>query len=653
MLDDLARSGLTPADLKAFATAVGYSIPYFLPNGEPHKLMHRIRRTVLAPGEARYDQPNKASIVAHGYPETDASYPYLNSRFFGDMTWAQIAMAIEAKTLVLVEGEKKAVAVLKRLRLLAFGVGGCSNGVVQAPGMVDVRVLHPVIASLLHPGDTLEIVFDGDLATNWNVRYAAGTLRRALLHLGVFVRFVVLPTLNGAKMGIDDWLMLVPVGEERAAYKALPRVDGAEFPEHLGTLCNAFDIPLTGKGIPFLNERNLLNLIAKHERYAGKIWSDPVKGCVYDTMDGVEKVRGDALVGDVMASLQFNFPALRKSTVENVLSIAAYRFTHNPLKEWLDSLEWDGRSRFEWLLMALRVIDDPAVQDEYSRAVIRNFLLSAVARVQQPGCKADQVLILEGAQGIGKSRTLAALGGDYYVAAHERLDTKDFKVVAHTGWIVDIVELGGMIYGKELEAVKGMISSATDIFRKFYGRIASPNPRHFVLVGSTNASTYLTDMTGNRRFMPLACIGKIDVEWIKNNRDQIFAEAMHRYRSNEPYWELPASAAAVVAMRDMVDPWDDALEDILKAALDARQARMTNEKGIPCVFLPAMDILQSLGKPLKDRTRVDSMRLAALMRNRTGWEKNRPMVGGTKQRGYLHELPKLLDARDIKDAIDE
>lgn len=220
-------------------------------------------------------------------------------------------------------------------------------------------------------------------------------------------------------------------------------------------------------------------------------------------------------------------------TRDAVLVAAADRAYH-PIIEWLEALpEWDGIERVNYLLSDYLGADD----NSYTQAVIRKTLVAAVARLYQPGTKFDSVLILSGPQGCGKSTIFARLGGDWFSDSLTITDMKD-KTGAEKlqgYWFLELGELAGM-RKTDVETVKSFISRTDDKYRASYGISVESHPRQCVIVGTTNAESFLRDVTGNRRFWPVKVTGdglmkpwELDSETVQ----QIWAEAVLMYRKGE------------------------------------------------------------------------------------------------------------------------
>ena len=218
------------------------------------------------------------------------------------------------------------------------------------------------------------------------------------------------------------------------------------------------------------------------------------------------------------------FSAVDKSAREN---------SYHPIKQMIESEEWDGTERAETIF-----IDYLGVEDNlYTRTVAKRWLTGAVARIYQPAIKFEMVPILQGKQGIGKSTIAKKLGGEYFTDSLMGLGkSKDDYQQLVGAWIVELAELSSM-NKTDIETMKGFISGTTDKIRLPYGRIHTYLDRTSVFIGTTNASEYLGDLTGNRRFFPLPTDeGKITKSVFDISNDtvqQIWAEAHSYYLAGE------------------------------------------------------------------------------------------------------------------------
>jgi predicted P-loop ATPase len=238
---------------------------------------------------------------------------------------------------------------------------------------------------------------------------------------------------------------------------------------------------------------------------------------------------------------------------------------YHPVREYLDALKWDGTKRLDRFLHILfGTADGP-----YERAVGAKWMIGAVARVYQPGCKMDTMLVLEGPQGLKKSTALRTLfGGQYFVEmVNELRDHKKFVEQIGGKWVVEFAELSA-IKGADVELVKAVITMQVDKTRLSYGRHTVELPRQCVFAASVNPKAgqgYLRDSTGNRRFWPVSC-SAIDLPRLERKRDQLWAEALTRYRDGEEWWLSDEETKLAVREQDQRmqgDAWEDTIANYL------------------------------------------------------------------------------------------
>jgi predicted P-loop ATPase len=246
----------------------------------------------------------------------------------------------------------------------------------------------------------------------------------------------------------------------------------------------------------------------------------------------------------------------------DITANVAHEKKFHPVKDYLDSLEWDGQPRVdEWLIKLAGAADN-----DYVRAVSALTLIAAVRRIRKPGVKFDQLTILEtGDQGKGKSTALRILSvQDEWFSDDLPLDVDAKELIERTEgkWIIEAQELSGMRASKT-EHLKALLSRQVDgPVRLAYGRFPVEVPRQFLVIGTTNSHMYLHDSTGNRRFWPIR-IKEFDLKLLKAERDQIWAEAAAREADGESI-TLPETLWPVAAKqqerRRAEDPWEATLE---------------------------------------------------------------------------------------------
>ena len=323
-------------------------------------------------------------------------------------------------------------------------------------------------------------------------------------------------------------------------------------------------------------------------------------------------------------STDIKFP---KELFGDALRQIAWENQFHPVRDYLTHTQgqWDGRERIDRWLVDFAGAEDSA----YTRAVGRMFLLAAVRSARVPGVKYDEMMVLEGPQGTGKSSLYEALCPDpswFTDNVTMNMPTRDLVEVIQGKWIVEAPELS-KLRGAEIEHVKAMLSRRTDRVRPAYGRHIVEMGRCSVFGGTTNALV-LQDRTGNRRFLPVVT-GAIDLPGLRAARDQLWAEAATQEAAGESIG-LPPALWAIAAEIQSERVAEDPVEISLEALLDGRTGRVKAS-----VLWDAMHI------PLDRRTLM--LRSFGESLRSMGWERKRISIDGQKIWYYI----KGGEAREI------
>ena len=221
-----------------------------------------------------------------------------------------------------------------------------------------------------------------------------------------------------------------------------------------------------------------------------------------------------------------------KQALLDANDLAMSQSTFHPVREWLESLEWDGIERLDTMLCDYLGAED----NPLTRAMTRKHFTAAVARVMRPGCKYDYILTLIGPQGIGKSTLVKIMGGDWFDDSLTSIEGKEGMEQIRGKWLIEFGELTN--YKKSTsEAYKAFISKQEDSYRPAYGRKVEVYPRQCVFFATTNEPAFLKGDTGNRRFWTVEC-DRADIlkdvwDELPEEREQLWAEALHYYRQGE------------------------------------------------------------------------------------------------------------------------
>lgn len=218
--------------------------------------------------------------------------------------------------------------------------------------------------------------------------------------------------------------------------------------------------------------------------------------------------------------------------IDDSLALEFEKHSFHPIKDYLKSLTWDGVKRLDNLLIDYFGADD----NLYSRETIRKSLVGAVYRVFKPGCKFDLVLTLVGAQGTKKSSFFIKLGKEWFSDTFMTVHGKEALEQIQGSWIIEMAELSGLRKA-EVEAIKHFITKQEDTFRPAYARVSETFRRQCIFVGTTNKKDFLTDPSGNRRFMPVDVVpSKVTKDVfgdLDDEVDQIWAETFQLFKNGE------------------------------------------------------------------------------------------------------------------------
>ena len=309
-------------------------------------------------------------------------------------------------------------------------------------------------------------------------------------------------------------------------------------------------------GVAFSSVDNVMRVLAHVPTVQMDIWFDEFYQKVFvRRQNGKVGEWSDVDDIELTVSVQRHTPlsTVSETTVSRAVQLIAHQNVKNAPRDWLETLKWDQIGRLNQLFER----GFGAVATDYVADVSSNFLISMVARIFDPGCKVDTMVVLEGHQGAFKSTGLSVLGGPWFMESGEAMGSKDFLQSLPGKMLIEIAELDSFSKA-DTRTVKKTLSCRVDRYRPSYGRYSIDFPRQCVFVGTTNEDEYLEDATGGRRFWPIKT-RVVDIDWLMVNRDQLFAEAVARYQKNESWWETHTSAATEQSHRRRKDSWEDAV----------------------------------------------------------------------------------------------
>lgn len=337
--------------------------------------------------------------------------------------------------------------------------------------------------------------------------------------------------------------------------------------------------------------------------------------------------------------LDSKYEIVKRTLIENAWSYAARKRSFHPVRQFLESVKWDGVPRAETLLITYMGAEDTP----YVRTVTRKMLAAAVARIMRPGCKFDYTLILVGKQGIGKSWLFRKLGKGWFTDSLTNLGSKESAEQLRGRWIVELAELSAMRRA-DVEETKRFLTAQEDHYRPSYGRVAETYPRTCIFTGTANNRDFLKDPTGSRRFWPVEVsderrtLGIADLT--EGIVDQIWAEVM-TFWETEPLFLDDEMAKIANEEREAfteVDPLVGRIAEFLETKLPEdwegydqwKRVRFYEEGGITQDGSPgtvqrvkvcAAEIWRELLGERKDFPPYRSRQITNILDNMPGWER--------------------------------
>ncbi|MGY4499161.1 putative P-loop ATPase [Bradyrhizobium sp. GM24.11] len=293
---------------------------------------------------------------------------------------------------------------------------------------------------------------------------------------------------------------------------------------------------------------------------------------------------------------------IARETVRDAINARARENSYHPVREYLGVLKWDGQKRLSvWMHTRLG-----ADMSEYVAAVGKMFFISMVARIFEPGVKCDYMVVLEGIQGAMKSAACAVIGGEWFSDnLPDVAGGKDVSQHLRGKWLIEVGEMHAMNRAESAQ-LKAFITRQIERYRPSYGRFEVIEPRQCIFIGTTNQEAYLRDETGGRRFWPVK-VGKIDIDGLIDDRDQLFAEAVHLYRLGEAWWPDRAFEQQHIKPQQESRYEADAWQEMISTYLATQTKVTVGQVAKEALYIEAARI-----------GTADQRRIAAIM-DRLGW----------------------------------
>lgn len=560
MEDDLKASGLDPSDLHAYAHSksvpqgarAAYIIPYFDPSGQPivdeadYVCMWR-KKCDIPGSRSKYIQPPAQELARHDLPRF---MPYILPE----------TIILEGDTLYVCEGEKKTASFIKYIREPAIGIGGCRMW--HNP---EGEGVHPWILEVIRSRAATNVVIvpDGDL-WQYDICKSYGDFARSLESYGINVTIVDCPD------KIDD--LIVKWGPEaQGNFHALKELKSTELFQSPANLMKEYNLPFReskDKKIVEQHSGTISILLEKHPAFP-LIWRNTDNSKVY-LGDGA--VQPDATEMQIANHMQINFGLnqVKHTLVRACMMEQATKHEKSPFLERVRTTAWDQTPRLAtWMIEHWGMADN-----DFTREASQKWLIGSVARLSNPGCKFDWMLVVTGGQGIGKTSMPAILFDGHDVIMYGEHNDKDLYMRLHSGLCIVIDELDGFTK-KDTTFWKSVLSTNSDSFRAPYAAAVSEYPRRSVLYGTSNYAEFLQqDPSGYRRYAILESQKTLDFDWLKNNRWQLWAEAHTLYTDGKyAYWDLDG-VNAVAESHVIENPLQQRIMDLLDMRQTAEPFQM-------------------------------------------------------------------------------
>ncbi len=540
---------------------------------------------IITGGQFKPDQP-VGDRKYLGINDSPAIPLFLNT---GERDYWKNIIDDKSSPVIITEGAKKAGALLT-IGLPAISLAGVSTG--QKLGR-----LRADLVEFCKVGRRVYLCFDSDVMAKKPVQQALDKLGRLIIEKGAMVSVINLPQ---SHKGADDFLVA------KGSTVFLSLVDDAQTFEEWRTEINKPKTQTTTTN-PENNQYQDLFLSPKQREmrnlrsiYAHRLRKN-MRGNVVE-LDG-ESVNPDYLY---LQCLERDGVEVKKDQIIDAFLFFATENEYDPVAEYLDDCYAKYGDTTEHLLSSASDRYLHTTEKIYN-TYIRKTLIGAVRRTFEPGCQFETALVLYGKQGAFKSTFWRVLGGDWFDDTVQGFD-RDEKQKLHQYWIEEFGEIEKVSNKHDVSQIKAFMSNRNDVFRVPFGRSSKSYPRKFIIVGSTNKPDILQDSTGDRRFWIIKIDQPIDIDKVRQERDQLWAAAVSLYKKGESAF-LPREEDAIREELNKEyradDPWE---EPVTRYVEFFSQAKM-------------FDILKDgLDIPIERHDRRSQDRVATILRN-LGWVK--------------------------------
>ncbi len=338
---------------------------------------------------------------------------------------------------------------------------------------------------------------------------------------------------------------------------------------------------------------------------------------------------------DVMNWLQARgLCKITKNTVRDAVRAHARQHQYHPILDYYDSLEWDGVPRIDKSFTTYFGMP----KSPYAELAGKYWWMQTVARIYKPGCQADYVLVLVGEQGMEKTKALKTIFGEYY--GNNLKSILDQRKAGEHVRGKQCLEIGeGKAFNEAgIDATKDYITSAVDEYQEPYGHKNVKHPRQCIFVITINEMKFLKDPTGDRRYWAIVCL-MVDIDGLQRDRDQLFAEAVYRFKQGERYWPTKEEERLYFKPQQDEHTREEGWQVLIEEALDY----FNNYVGV-CFKMGA--ILQFLADRHRGgKAAVKTADIGSFLR-KLGWESGEPIINGKRGRWWFRVSERDIFIRD-------
>lgn len=442
-----------------------------------------------------------------------------------NLPWLRAALKNPHLPLWLTEGSKKADS-LASCGVCAVSVIGVWNfrGTNDDGGLALLGDFEPIAFN----DRLLYIAYDSDVMVKPEVHGALARLGATLKNRHADVRYVYLPSRDGAKIGIDDFLARDKTVQDAvdlasATLKASPQGGALRWQQHLA---------LTDKGQIKATIANYVELLTHHPDWAGHFTFDSFRHQL--CLDGVPFDPHSATNVAHRLGIDLGVHIGQSKSLREAMGAVAAEHPVDPLRDFLQALPpWDKVPRLtRWLVAYFGATDSL-----YTRWAGRAFLAGMLSRALSPGGLMRLCLILEGPEGNKKSLAVEVLGAPFASTMSASLEGKESQMRLKGVWVMELPELDALSRSEETR-IKAFLSTTTDTYIPKYESDPASYARRTVFIGTTNEREYLKGQHGNTRYLPVRT-SAIDVEGLERDRDHLLAEGLRALAAHPRWWEVP------------------------------------------------------------------------------------------------------------------